>query len=272
MQPKDVASRGDNANATKSNYTKVLLIKVFALVVAFVFILFAFNRPSQSTLKIDIGGQIIELGIQNDEVKISVLISKLFESEVSKVQTEALLREFHKLYYIEGHNLVNIIESIDENSFLSQKLRELLGGLRGPFRRDLHSFYNIQDTEIAEAIEKLGYDHKVSVALRKLLIYRKGPFASQEKEIIITLPSGNEIKEGFAASCRQNEFYRENIRIFDSKRRKSIDVYVRNPIGCSSEQIELFNLIHLSQADMQKLLDGSPILKHQKAFGILQIE
>ncbi len=67
----------------KSNFIMIIKAVVALSIVCFLayFVYEAFRANSKSTLKVDLGGYIVEVDINNDYVEINSIISKLFETE-----------------------------------------------------------------------------------------------------------------------------------------------------------------------------------------------
>lgn len=258
----------------KSNFIMICKAVVALSIVCFLayFVYEAFRANSKSTLKVDLGGYIVEVDINNDYVEINSIISKLFETETNRITTQALLREYYKLYDINDPQLIEYIKKIDQQAFLAEELRELLIELKGPFKRGLHSFHDVTNTEIATAIKDLGYSHPVAEALRKLLKRREGPFEEIEKVIEVRLSANKQLKAGYASACRKNSFFGKEIRVFNEARNRSSWLYVNNAIPhCTGVESE--TIIEVSKYDLISLVGELPDdTASYKAIGVMELQ
>lgn len=263
-----------NRSKKNSNFDIIFKAVIALSIVSFLayFVYEAFTSQSKSKLKVDLGGYIVEVDINNDYVEINSIISKLFETETNRITTQALLREYYRLYDINDPQLVEYIKKIDQQAFLAEELRELLAELKGPFKRELHSFHDVTNTEIATAIKDLGYTHPVAEALRKLLKRREGPFEEIEKEIEVRLSANKQLKAGYASACRKNFFFGREIRVFNEARSRSSWLYVNDAIphctGAESEKV-----IEISEHDLRSLLGELPVATASyKAIAVMEIQ
>lgn len=113
-----ISSKPDN-----QKWKYACLLMVCSLVIIFLFISV---RESQSKLKIGFGQHSIDIDINNNQIPLADIISKLFSTDESKIQTRALLMKKHNLYNVEDPNLIHLIETADKDTFLLTKLRALL--------------------------------------------------------------------------------------------------------------------------------------------------
>lgn len=113
---------------------KVLM--VFAIVgITGYFICKGFNSSGLSKLKVDLGGMVVDLDIDNGQLGVNQLIKKLFLTDESKVQTLAVLRNNYQLYRIDDPLLADAIKVIKykQQKDLSESLRDLAILRLGPF-------------------------------------------------------------------------------------------------------------------------------------------
>jgi len=236
------------------NFTIANIIIITLFITAYVYLI---NGKEQGFVKISLGKNTsFEINMKGNTIEHSDLFKKLLSGK-NREDTLFLLKKY-KVYHIADTDLVNQLERIDKKSQISALLRRLLQDLRGPFSRTLHSFYDINNRPVIKALEKLGYNHIVSHGIRNLYKYRRGPFESLFKPVDLSTPNIN-IRVGFAAACRNNEFYGQTIKLIDkSFDEKSITVVVNKPIGspaCNirSKKNTLSKLIQLSREDMKQL-------------------
>ncbi|WP_444934463.1 hypothetical protein [Microbulbifer sp. JTAC008] len=230
------------------------------IVLSFCFLLY--KSESNGSLRVKIGNNELELQIDdnNQSVSIRALLDKLFQNEEASRESKALLKEFGNFYLPTDPELIGEIEKQPVKSQVSRRLRELLYGLKGPFDRQAHSYYDVESLQVIDAISGLEFNHPVSKGLREMLIYRRGPFEERSKEVLLSVPAGNSIPSGRAASCRGNDFFRREIRIFNTQRTNSISVFVSGSFPCTADTSnDIHRLIQLSYADMKKLLGDSPV-------------
>jgi hypothetical protein len=270
----------DNGALTGGNEQKtklgVHITYVFALIVIVVVFSVLLERTGKTgSLKVQFGESMVEMKLDEGKASVKELLDFLFGDEVRQRETKALLKEFHHFYKVTDSELISEIEVQQGTSEVSEELRGLLYGLRGPFERSLHTFYNIERLDIISAIEKLGFDHPISNGLRGLLNYRKGPFEEQATQILVSVPKNNLIKTGRAASCKENKFFRRSVRIFNKQLTRSIDVYVSGRFPCKvldDGASALGNLLQLSFEDMKELIGDSSLMGKEIGFAELNLD
>ena len=249
-------------------------IAIIIIVGIFSFVLFESKRPG--SLKLQLGDNQLEMSLEGDTLSVKKMLDLLFKDDLVKRESGALLKEFGNFYQASDPSIVEVIEDQDIESAVANKLRQLLYRLKGPFDRSKHTFYNVEDVQMVDAIEKLGFDHSVSKELRELLIYRKGPFEEQAVEIRISVPAGNRIKEGRAASCKGNDFYRREIRIFNHQRTNSISTFVSGSFPCTKKETDSKNditkLIQISFSDMKQLIGDSTLSGKELGYAEILID
>jgi hypothetical protein len=226
-------------------------------------------------LKIQIGDSELDISLEGDSLSVRNMLDVLFKDDETRRESSALLKEFGGYYEPADPAIIEVIAQQDVQSEVSVRLRNMLNNLRGPFDRSLHTFYDIQDTEIVDAIETLGYDHPVSDQLRELLAFRKGPFEEKAKEVFLSVPAGNNIPIGRAASCANNEFYRKEIIIYNKLKTNSIFVYVSSRFPCpelENGESNLNKLIQLTYDEMKKLIGDSPLSEFEMGFAEVLVD
>lgn len=249
-------------------------VSIVIIVIIFSFILY--KSEKSGTLKLQLGDNQLEMSIEGDTLSIKNMLDHLFKDENTKRESGALLKEFGSFYQPNDPSIVAIIEKQDIGSEVANKLRTLLYGLKGPFQRSAHTFYNVENVDVVDAIEKLGFDHAVSKELRELLVYRKGPFEEKAEEVFISVPTGNKIPIGRAASCKGNKFFRREIRIFNTQRTNSISTYVSGSFPCpeieNDNNNKIGKLIQISFSDMKKLIGESPLVAKETGYAEILID
>lgn len=252
----------------------IYALTIIVIIVIFSFLLYRSDKPG--SFKLQVGDNQLEMALEGDTLSIKKMLNHLFKDDEAKRESRALLKEFGSFYLPSDPGLVEVIEKQDAESEVAKKLRSLLYNLKGPFERSTHTFYDVQDVDLVDAIEKLGFDHPVSKELRELLIYRKGPFKEQAEEIILSVPSGNRIQTGRAASCKGNKFYRREIRIFNLQRTNSVSAYVSGSFPCPENDREVRSdinkLIQISYADMKNLIGTSTLGRKEPGFAEIVID
>ena len=133
--------------------------------------------------------------------------------------------------------------------------------------------YQPTDPEIVNAIGELKYADKVSEGLRTLVVSHTGPFEEPPPPLIphqavnLSVPAGNRISQGKAASCRDNPFSGKDVTIFSKKHRgKSVKVKVSGYFDCPEKYKYLKDLIQLSYDDMKELIDPLPLHRLEEGF------
>jgi hypothetical protein len=260
---------------TKTKKPHLIYGAVLVIIVG-VFSLLLYKSDKPGSLKLQLGDSQLEINLEGDSLSIKSMLDHLFKDETTKRESGALLKEFGSFYQPSDPSLVTVLEQQDVQSEVAIRLRSLLYNLKGPFERSAHTFYDVQDVHIVDAIERLGFDHAVSKELRELLVYRKGPFEEQAKEILLSVPQGNGIPEGRAASCTGSEFYRREIRIFNLQRTNSISAYVSGSFPCpeadTEGQDEIGKLVQISNLDMKKLIGDSTLIAKEPGFAEILID
>ncbi|MGR5221843.1 hypothetical protein ACPV4B_16575 [Vibrio parahaemolyticus] len=244
------------------------------VIIVVLFVVFLYGTGNSGALKLKVGDSELEMKVEDNTLSIKEMLELLLKDEDTKRESAALLKEFGNFYKPTDPALIQEIAQQNIKSEVSQQLRSLLYDLKGPFVRSAHTFYDVEKVQIVNAIETLGFDHPVSLKLRELLRYRKGPFEEHAKEILVSVPSGNRIPSGRAASCKGNEFYRREVKIFNHQRTHSISVYVSGSFPCPNKDpdSEINHLIQLSFNDMKNLIGDSPIRKKETAFAEISID
>jgi len=242
-----------------------------------IFSLLLYETGKLGSLKVKVGNSELEMKLEEENLTtVKSMVDFLFQNEITARESKALLKEFENYYHSSDPTIVDAIERQEEQSEVSKKLRYLLQNLSGPFKRSTHQFYNIQDTQLVDAIKQLGYDHPVSKELRKLLNLRKGPFEDNAKEVFFSVPNGDGIPRGRAASCSENAFFRQEIRLFNRQRTKSISVYVSGSFPCpeisTNSDSEIGKLIQISYLDMKNLIGDSTIVGKEIGFADVMID
>ncbi|WP_444928978.1 hypothetical protein ACJJIF_14095 [Microbulbifer sp. SSSA002] len=238
------------------------------------FCLLLYKNESNGSLRVKVGNNELELQIDGDSRAVSIrrVLNQLFQDEEASRESKALLKEFGNFYLPTDPELIGEIEKQPLQSEVSERLRELLYGLKGPFNRQAHNYYDIENVQIVDALSGLEFNHPVSKGLRELLIYRRGPFEERSKEVLLSVPAGNNIPAGRAASCRGNDFFRREIRIFNAQRTHSISVFVSGSFPCNTDTAnDIHRLIQLSYADMKNLLGDSPMGAKEPALAEIMI-
>ncbi len=260
----------------KKSISPHLIYAVVLIIVVVIFSALLYKAEKPGTLKLQLGDNKLEMTLEGDELSVKKMLDILFKDKEAKRESSALLKEFGDYYQPTDPSIVSALEKQNKESEVSKELRTLLYNLRGPFDRSTHSFYNVEDVHIVDAIEKLGFDHAVSKELREMLIYRRGPFQEKAKGIFISVPAGNRIKKGRAASCKGNEFFRREIRVFNVQRTNSVSVYVSGSFPCpetdSENPAEISKLVQLSYDDMKLLIGDSPVIGKESAFAEILID
>ncbi|WP_445359181.1 hypothetical protein [Microbulbifer sp. ANSA005] len=249
-------------SAGKPNRNIHIIYGSILVLIVLSFCFFLYKSEKIGSLRIKVGNSELELQVDgnNSAVSIRSVLGKLFQDEEARRESKALLKEFGNFYLPTDPELIGEIEKQPIKSDVSQRLRELLYGLKGPFDRKAHSYYDIKSVQVVDAIRGLEFNHPVSKGLREMLIYRRGPFEERSKEVLLSVPAGNSIPSGRAASCRGNDFFRREIRIFNTQRTNSISVFVSGSFPCTADTSnDIHRLIQLSYADMKNLLGDSPV-------------
>ncbi|WP_155849248.1 hypothetical protein [Alcanivorax sp. 97CO-6] len=261
MNNKKFLNRG-NTNAT--------IIAVIAVLGLLAVLAYTFYSNSKTKITVNVGDNSIDMELDNSQLKAVEILNLLFNEQNRKRETQALLKEFHNVYYAYDPLITEELAKLKGDEDVAQKLRELLSDLQGPFHRKYHKFYNIEDKSIIDAIEKLGYDHQVSSALRDLMVHAKGPFKEIAKPMRFSVPGGNRIQVGKGASCRSNPYFRRTVKIFDQTKTRMADIIVEQSFDCpvsnDTEESELIDLIQISFQDMKKLVGDAAIPKFEPGF------
>jgi hypothetical protein len=146
----------------------------------------------------------------------------------------------------------------------------------GALLKEFGSFYQPSDPSLVTVLEQQDIQSEVAKRLRNLLYSLKGPFEEQAKEILLSVPQGNRIPAGRAASCKGSTFYRREIRIFNLQRTNSISAYVSGSFPCPEVEIddqkEIGKLIQISYLDMKKLIGDSTLIAKEPGFAEILID
>lgn len=248
---------------------------IFILLIVGIFSYVVLVGNKSGSLKVIIGDTEVDINLAGDSLSVRSMLDTLFKDDDTKRESTALLKEFGGYYEPADPAIVEVIAQQDVQSEVSVRLRNMLDNLRGPFDRSLHTFYDIQDADIVDAIETLGYEHAVSYQLRELLAYRRGPFEEKAKEVLLSVPEGDNIPSGRAASCTSNEFYRKEIRIYNKLKTNSVSVYVSSRFLCpeiENGDDNLGRLIQLPYEEMEKLIGDSPLAELESGFAEIIVE
>ena len=275
-------------NPSRKYLVNNIVIAVLLTVGLISILIYTDVTESKTKVTLNIGDNSVDLELDNSELQAVEILNLLFKEENRKRETQALLKEFYDVYYVEDPQLVDELAVVSGDARISIELRQLLKELRGPFHRKFHKFYDIEDKSIINAIEKLGFVADTGIGNRAavhdnrlirgveeyvigdLVVHAKGPFKEVARPMRFSVPSGNKISEGKGASCRSNPYFRKKIRIFDQTKTRSADILVEYPFDCpvssSDEESELIDLIQISYTDMKNLIGDSPVPKFEPGY------
>jgi hypothetical protein len=261
-----------------SNPTKNGLIAIiFVLTLSIGGFVFATYSPGKTgSLNLQLGEYVVEMELDEGELSIRDLILQFQRDEDVKRESQALLREFGGYYQASDPNVVEAIAVFGSDSEVAEKLHQKLSDLDSPFERESHFFYDVQDTSLVYALENLDFDHAVSQSLRQMLNERRGPFEESTKEVLLSVPAGNNIIEGRAAACKGGAYFRKNLAIWNLDRTREIDVWVSGQFPCTEDELDpehtLSKLIQLSYADISRLLGPSPLSETEPALAQILVD
>lgn len=261
---------------TASTRSRAVLISglVLGALALTVFGVIAANQTTKSSnIKINVGENSIEMGFEKDGLNLRQILDELFADEERRRETLALLREFNDIYKVSDKRLIDRLSREPGESSLSGNFRRLLFDLQGPFRRNFHKYYDVEQVSVVEAIAKLDYDHEVARRIRELRNESKGPFEERIKPVRIGVSNDGAIASGYAAVCRDGDFYREQLYLFEPSYQKLISVNAFEPRHCPKTDTAGHNaeppVVRISRVDAERLF-GDRILGEYEA-GFAQI-
>lgn len=241
----------------------VLALAIFGVIAAR-------DTTQSSNIKINVGENSIEMGFEKDGLTLRQILDELFKDENQRRETYALLREFNEVYELNDERLIHRISREPGNTALADRFRRLLFMLQGPFDRDFHKYYDVEQESVVEAIESLDYDHKVAKRIRDLRNESKGPFEERIKPVRIGISEDGKITAGYAAVCRNGEYYREQIHLLGPNYEKIIAVNAFEPRLCPSIDAagEDANppLVRISRADARRLFGDRDLSEIESGF------
>lgn len=241
----------------------VLALTVFGVIAA--------NQTTQSSnIKINVGENSIEMGFEKDGLTLRQILDELFKDETKRRETYALLREFNEVYELNDEHLIHRISREPGNTALADRFRRLLFRLQGPFDRDFHKYYNVEQESVVEAIADLDYDHKVAKRIRELRNESKGPFEERIKPVRIGILDDDKIAKGYAAVCRDGDYFREQIYLFEPNYEKIIVVNAFEPRPCPRADVVRSDakppLVRISRADARRLFGDRALSEVEAGF------
>lgn len=241
----------------------VLALAIFGVIAAK-------DTTQSSNIKINVGENSIEMGFEKDGLTLRQILDELFKDEDQRRETYALLREFNEVYELNDERLIHRISREPGNTALADRFRRLLFMLQGPFDRDFHKYYDVEQESVVEAIAGLDYDHKVARRIRDLRNESKGPFEERIKPVRIGILEDGKIATGYAAVCRNGDYYREQIHLFEPNYEKIITVNAFEPRPCPSidPTHEDANppLVRISRADARRLFGDRALSEIESGF------
>jgi hypothetical protein len=241
-----------------------------ALALAIFGFIAAKDATQSGKLKINVGKNSIEMGFEKEGLRLTEILVELFKDPDQQRETYALLREFNELYELRGTHLIQTISAEPADSDLSINIRDLLFSLQGPFARNYHKFYDVETESVVEAIAGLDYDHKVAKLIRELRAESKGPFEERIKPVRIGILEDDMIATGYAAVCRDGEYFREQIYLFEANYEKIIIVNAFEPRLCPKVVDARVDadppLVRISRADAKRLFGDRPLSKTEVGF------
>lgn len=231
------------------------------------------DTTKSSNIKINVGENSIQMGFEQDGLTLREILDELFKDEKKRRETYALLREFNDIYELNDEQLIDRISREPGDTPLADNFRRLLFDLQGPFGRNFHKYYDVEQASVVEAIAGLDYDHKVAKLIRELRNESKGPFEERIKPVRIGIMEDGRIATGYAAVCRNGDFYREQIYLFEPNYEKIITVNAFEPRVCPKTDSTPADanppLVRISRADAKRLF-GNRVLSEFEA-GFAQI-
>jgi hypothetical protein len=217
----------------RSETIKNMTIIVAIVVIVGMFLFIMNNRQGAGSLTIKTGDSELVLDFSDNKVNFTELIDMLLKGEKYKNDTLSILRDSYGLYNKDSELLVDYIRRQPGNSAISEKFRELLVDLRGPFERKYHNYYDITLVEVVDAINSLGYDHEVPVRLRELKDSASGIFEQRGIDVDVAVISAEKILDGNAAVCEGSKYRgRDLLLLNQSDLNKTISVFARNSFQC----------------------------------------
>jgi len=228
----------------------VLALAIFGVIAAK-------DTTQSSNIKINVGENSIEMGFEKDGLTLRQILDELFKDEKQQRETYALLREFNEVYELNDERLIHRISREPGDTALADRFRRLLFMLQGPFDRGFHKYYDVEQESVVEAIASLDYDHKVAKRIRDLRNESKGPFEERIKPVRIGISEDGKIATGYAAVCRNGDYYREQIYLFEPNYEKIITVNAFEPRSCPTVDATRVDanppLVRISRADARRL-------------------
>lgn len=241
----------------------VLALTIFGVIAA--------NKTTQSSnIKINVGENSIEMGFEKDGLTLRQILDALFNDEEKRRETYALLREFNEVYELNDEHLIHRISREPGDTTLADNFRRLLFRLQGPFDRDFHKYYDVEKESVVEAIAGLDYDHKVAKRIRELRNESKGPFEERIKPVRIGILEDGKIATGYAAVCRNGDYFREQIYLFEPNYEKIIAVNAFEPRPCprvdATRADTIPPLVRISRADARRLFGDRDLSEVEAGF------
>ncbi|CAB5135794.1 hypothetical protein D3OALGA1CA_3527 [Olavius algarvensis associated proteobacterium Delta 3] len=145
----------------RKEISKIVFIGA-VLVVVVIFAVIMNERQGAGSLTIKTGESELVMNFADNKLNFSELISLLLNNKAYRRDTLAILRDSYGLYQKDSDLLVDHIRRESGESSFSQRLREVLVDLRGPFERQFHHYYDITQNEVVDAINSLDYKHEVA--------------------------------------------------------------------------------------------------------------
>ena len=199
------------------------------------------------------------LNVTNNTIPINNVIQQIFNDEATKRLFLVLLKEERDLYQPTDPEIVKAIGELKYDDKVSEGLRKLSTSHIGPFEEQ-----GTADEPDASS-EKKNPETKVRIRDQPDKKDQSNNI-EQRTEVSLSVPAGNRIKQGKAASCRDNQFSRQDVKILNEQQKKSVTVFVGNSFDCPEKYKYLKDLIQLSYADMKELIGPSPLHRLEKGF------
>ncbi|CAB5133400.1 hypothetical protein D3OALGB2SA_3776 [Olavius algarvensis associated proteobacterium Delta 3] len=240
----------------RKEISKIVFIGA-VLVVVVIFAVIMNERQGAGSLTIKTGESELVMNFADNKLNFSELISLLLNNKAYRRDTLAILRDSYGLYQKDSDLLVDHIRRESGESSFSQRLREVLVDLRGPFERQFHHYYDITQNEVVDAINSLDYKHEVARRLRELRDSAAGIFEQRGVDVDVALYSSDKILDGNAAVCEGSKYRGRDLLLLNPyDQTKTISVFARNSFKC----IKLSNgaglekpLIQINHNDARRL-------------------
>jgi len=216
----------------------------------------------QGSLTLQHGDRTLTFDLQGDG-NTRALIERLFEDKEDRATTLSILRELYDVHEID-HHMINRIREEDPNSDFSQRLREMLGSLQGPFAREAHNFRDITDLATVDELVDLPTDDPVAGRLRRYARDQKGIF--NPPAIPVKFSVSANVGGDKAAVCFNAEYRNLYVQLWNPKNGDTqVILFAGNSFQCDGTAVQN-NVVQIHKDKWNEPFDGKTFVEPEEAY------